>query len=167
MTGCTGAQANGNGPIFTLEQLAPILPENGRLLGLDVGSKTIGLALSDTARCIASPLFVIRRTRFRDDVRRLDDIIDTHAIAALIVGMPYNMDASEGRRAQSTRAFAANVLRHRQIAIAFWDERLSSVAAERAMIDAHMSRAKRRAVIDKAAAAFILQGALDRLRSLP
>ena len=139
------------------------LGKDERLLGLDLGTKTIGLALSDLGLRIASPLQTIRRTKFRNDAARLLELCAEHRIGDLVIGLPINMDGSEGPRAQATRAFVRNLAAHTKLPIAFWDERLSTAAAERAMIDADLSRAKRAARIDAAAASFILQGALDRL----
>jgi putative Holliday junction resolvase len=130
-------------------------------LGLDVGAKTIGIALSDVGRIIATPTTTIRRTKFRDDVAQLKALVEEHEIAALIIGMPFNMDGSEGPRCQSVRQFAANVLEVIDIPAALWDERLSTVTAERALLEADMSRKRRAEVIDKMAAAVILQSALD------
>jgi putative Holliday junction resolvase len=139
------------------------LPAEGALLGLDLGEKTIGLALSDLRRKIASPLLTIRRTKFAADAAALLAEARRHAVAALVIGLPLNMDGSEGPRAQSARAFARNLAKLTDLPIAFWDERLSTVAVERELIGADVSRRKRAAVIDQHAAAFILQGALDRL----
>jgi len=136
-------------------------------LGLDLGTKTIGVALSDLSRTIASPMLTIPRTKFQGDADRLIALIAEHEIAAMILGLPLNMDGSEGPRCQSTRAFAVNLAKRTECAIAFWDERLSTVAAERVLIEADRSRARRKVLIDKVAAAFILQGALDRLAGLP
>ncbi len=152
--------------IVDIANLSAHIPEQGRILGLDVGSKTIGLALSDTRRIIATPLDVMRRAKFADDAAHLEALIHAHEIVALVIGMPYNMDGSVGPRAQSTRAFARNLSTYAKVPMVLWDERLSSVAADRAMLAADMSRAKRKSRIDKSAAAFILQGALDCLRSL-
>ena len=137
-----------------------------RFLGLDLGTKTIGLALSDIAGLIASPYDTIRRTKFTRDAERLSEIIDEHAVAALVLGLPRNLDGSEGPRAQSTRAFARNLARLQQQPILLWDERLTTAAAERVLLDADTSRARRAEVVDKIAATLILQGALDRLSEL-
>jgi putative holliday junction resolvase len=134
-----------------------------RLLGLDVGTKTIGLALSDVERCVASPLETIRRTKFSADVRRLLEIAEEQGVGGLVVGLPVNMDGSEGPRAQSVRAFVRNLLALTAMPVAFWDERLSTAAAERALLEADLSRKRRAVLIDKTAAALILQGALDRM----
>lgn len=149
-----------------LEGFAAVLAPRQPLLGLDLGEKTIGLALSDTARRIATPLRTIRRAKFTLDAAELLKVVAEHQVAGLVVGLPLNMDGSEGPRAQSTRAFARNLSRLSDIPIAFWDERLSTVAAERALIAADMSRKKRADLIDHVAAGYILQGALDRLAHL-
>jgi putative Holliday junction resolvase len=149
--------------IVTLETLPPLLAPNARLIGVDLGTKTIGLALSDTRRTIASPLETLRRTKFRPDAERLLAIAKLHDAGALVIGLPRNMDGSEGPRAQSTRAFVKNLAPMTQLAIAFWDERLSTAAVTRTLIEADTSRKRRTALVDKMAAAYILQGALDRL----
>lgn len=142
------------------------LPAAGRLLGLDVGDKTVGLAVSDSARSIASPVDTIRRGKLAADVAALQGFIASRQPVALVIGLPVNMDGSEGPRCQSVRAFARNIAQ-RGIALpqAFWDERLSTAAVERFLIgEADMTRARRDRVVDKMAAAYILQGALDALR---
>ena len=143
------------------------LPPAGALVGLDLGEKTIGVAVSDATRMIASPLALIRKTRFTDDVGALFKLVDSRHPVGLVIGLPVNMDGSEGPRCQSSRAWARNVLRLRpDQPIAFWDERMSSMAVNRMLIgEADVSRARRAEVVDKAAAAWILQGALDRLRN--
>ena len=138
----------------------------GPLMGLDLGTRTIGVAVSDGLRMTATALETVRRTRFAADAARLEAIIAGRAIGAVVLGLPRNMDGSEGPRCQSTRAFARNLAARIDRPIAFWDERLSTVAAERALLAADSSRKRRRQVIDKVAAAFILQGALDRLAIL-
>ena len=148
-------------PAENPRDLLPDLNPGQRLLGLDVGAKTIGIALSDLSRIIASPTTTIRRTKFRADVTQLKALVEEHEIAALIIGMPFNMDGSEGPRCQSVRQFAANVLEVIDIPAALWDERLSTVTAERVLLEADMSRKRRAEVIDKMAAAVILQSALD------
>lgn len=145
---------------------ARLLAPGRALLGLDFGTKTIGVAVSDTFRRIASPLETIRRTRFTADAARLLAIADGRAIAGLVLGLPRNMDGSEGPRAQATRAFARNLSGLTDRPITFWDERLSTVAAERALLEADTSRRRRAEVIDHVAAGFILQGLLDRLGHL-
>ena len=138
----------------------------GPLMGLDLGTKTIGVAVSDGLRISATALETVRRTRFAADAARLEEIIAGRGIAAIVLGLPRNMDGSEGPRCQSTRAFARNLAARIAQPIAFWDERLTTVAAERALLAADSSRKRRRQVIDKVAAAYILQGALDRLAIL-
>ncbi|MBY6243478.1 Holliday junction resolvase RuvX [Methylosinus sp. Sm6] len=154
------------GEKMTIEELAALLPAKGRLMGLDVGTKTIGLALSDVERRLASPLETIRRGKFTADAERLDALATQFDIAALIVGLPLNMDGSEGPRAQATRAFMRNLGARFALRYAFWDERLSTAAVTRELLAQDASRAKRAAVVDRMAAAYILQGALDRLRRL-
>ena len=143
------------------------LPPAGALVGLDLGEKTIGVAVSDATRMIASPLSLIRKSKFTDDIDALFKLVDSRRPVGLILGLPVNMDGSEGPRAQSSRAWARNLLRLKpDLPIAFWDERMSSMAVNRMLIDeADLSRARRAEVVDKAAAAWILQGALDRLRN--
>ena len=142
---------------------AACLPERGALVGIDPGTKTLGLALSDITRLIASPLETIRRTKFTADAARLLAIADRHKVAGFVLGLPANLDGSEGPRAQAARAFARNLNRVTALPVLLWDERLSTVAAERALLEADASRRRRAEVIDKLAAALILQGALDRL----
>ena len=156
----------GKDSVIAIEALAQVLRPGGRLLGLDVGSKTIGLALSDMTRAVATPLTTIKRTKFTKDAGELSEIIENHEIFALVIGLPLNMDGSEGPRAQSVRAFARNLSSHVSLPVAFWDERLSTAAAERTLLEADASRKRRGEVIDKMAAAIILQGALDRLKGL-
>ncbi len=139
---------------------------HGPVMGLDLGTKTIGVAVSDDLKITATALEIVRRTKFSADAARLEEIIAGRGIAAIVLGLPRNMDGSEGPRCQSTRAFAHNLAARIAQPIAFWDERLSTVAAERALLAADSSRKRRREVIDKVAAAFILQGALDRLAVL-
>ncbi len=148
-------------PLRNPAELPANLPSGQRLLGLDLGRKTIGLALSDIPLTIASPLETIKRTRFGDDAERLGRLIEEFAVGALVIGLPINMDGSEGRRCQSVRAFAANLMARIDIDICFWDERLSTRAAERMFIDADLTRRRRGELIDKAAAAYILLWALD------
>lgn len=141
-----------------------MLAPEARLLGLDVGTKTIGLALSDVTRSIATPYETIRRTKFTSDAKILVDIVDKMEVGGLIIGLPINLDGSEGPRAQSTRAFARNLAKYIDLPMAFWDERLSTAAVERHLIEADASRKRRAEVVDRMAAAYILQGALDRLK---
>jgi putative Holliday junction resolvase len=133
--------------------------------GLDLGEKTIGVAVCDATRTIASPFELIRKSKFTAEAQRLFKIMDERRLSGIVIGLPVNMDGTEGPRAQSCRAFARNLLRLREdLPIAFWDERLSSAAVNRMLIDeADLTRAKRAEVVDRAAAAYILQGALDRL----
>lgn len=150
--------------VCELRDLRAALDGGRRLLGLDVGAKTIGLAISDAGLVVASPLETIRRTKFTAGVRALARIIAERRVGGLVVGLPVNMDGSEGRRCQSVRQFVANLLEHIELPVAFWDERLSTVAVERVLIaEADMSRRRRARVVDKMAAAYILQGALDAL----
>ena len=142
------------------------IPRPAALAGLDLGTKTIGLAVSDALMGHATPLLTIKRRKFTQDAEALEAELDRRDIRGLVLGLPLNMDGSEGPRAQSTRAFARNLTRRRDLPILLWDERLSTVAAERALLEADTSRAKRAEVIDHVAAAIILQGALDRLAHL-
>ena len=151
-------------PVLSLVDALSVLPPRGVLLGLDLGSKTIGVAASDPDRRVAAPVETISRRRFSLDARRILDLAAERRAAGFVLGLPINMDGSEGPRAQTTRAFARNLARLTELPIALWDERLSTAAVERALIAADASRAKRRSVIDQHAAAYILQGALDRLR---
>jgi putative holliday junction resolvase len=140
------------------------LPSAGKLLGLDLGTKTIGVAISDGVRYSATPLETITRTKFTKDAERIGELIGENQAVGIVLGLPLNMDGSEGPRAQSTRAFARNLSQKVSIPIAFWDERLSTAAVTRMMIDADVRRDKRAEVVDKLAASYILQGALERLR---
>jgi putative Holliday junction resolvase len=149
-----------------ITDFATALPSHGAVAGLDLGDKTLGVAVSDTFRQVASPLETIRRSKFTADAAALLAIAAARNLSGLILGLPRNMDGSEGPRCQSTRAFARNLSRLTDLPITFWDERLSTVAAERALLEADTSRKRRAEVIDHVAAAFILQGALDRLRYL-
>ena len=141
------------------------LSEKGKLMGLDLGTKTIGVAVSDALRMTASPAETIKRTKFTADAERLLEFISRNAITGIVIGLPLNMDGTEGPRAQSTRAFVRNFSQKTDLPIAFWDERLSTMAVTRTMIEADLSRARRAEVVDKLAASYILQGALDRLRN--
>lgn len=150
--------------VLDLKNLKAALKPGQRLLGLDVGTKTIGLALSDVGLSVATPMETIARSRFRTDAERIAKIVSAQDVGGLVIGLPVSMDGREGPRCQSVRQFAANLLGHVDIAIAFWDERLSTAAVERVLIqEADMSRRRRAQVIDKMAAAYILQGALDTL----
>jgi putative Holliday junction resolvase len=153
-------------PLVAIEDLPDLLAPEARLLGLDVGTKTVGLALSDVTRSIATPFHTVRRTKFTQDAKLIQATIEEHAVGALVIGFPLNLDGSEGPRAQSTRAFARNLGAHIAVPMMFWDERLSTAAVERHLIEAGASRKRRAEVIDRMAAAYILQGALDRLRRL-
>jgi putative Holliday junction resolvase len=145
-----------------LNDAAP-LPERGALIGLDLGSKTIGVAASDPDRRLAATVETVSRTRFTLDAERLLALAGERRAVGFVLGLPLNMDGTEGPRAQATRAFARNFSKLTALPIALWDERLSTAAVERALIEADASRKKRKAVIDQHAAAYILQGALDRL----
>lgn len=147
-----------------VEDFAAALAPGQALAGLDLGTRTIGVAVSDRMRAVATPLETIRRRKFGQDAARLLELIERREIGGIVLGLPRNMDGSEGPRAQSTRAFARNLARLTDLPITYWDERLSTVAAERALLEADTSRARRAEVIDHVAAGFILQGALDRLR---
>ncbi len=142
------------------------LPANRAVAGLDFGEKTIGIAISDLRRSVATPTQTIRRTKFTADAAELLALAAARGIAGLILGLPLNMDGSEGPRVQTTRAFARNLSRLTTLPIAYWDERLSTVAATRALLEADMSRKRRNEVIDHVAAGYILQGALDRMAHL-
>jgi putative Holliday junction resolvase len=149
-----------------LEEFAKALPIEGALMGLDLGTVTIGLAISDVRRRIATPLRTIQRTRFSADARDLLAEAARLAVAGLVLGLPLNMDGSEGPRAQATRAFARNLAPLASLPLLFWDERLSTAAVTRTLLEADASRKRRDAVVDKMAAAYILQGALDRMARL-
>ena len=148
------------------EDVAELAALRGALMGLDLGTKTIGIAVSDGLRMSATALETIRRSKFAADAERLRRIAEGRGVAAIVLGLPRNMDGSEGPRCQSTRAFARNLAGALGMPIALWDERLSTVAAQRALLEADSSRKRRAEVIDKVAAAYILQGALDRLAAL-
>jgi len=152
--------------IIAIEDLPPLLARDARLLGLDVGTKTVGMALSDVSRSVATPFDTIRRTKFTADAKTIREVVEKNQIGALVIGLPLNLDGSEGPRAQSTRAFARNLAAHVMVPIVFWDERLSTAAVERQLIEADASRKRRAEVVDRMAAAYILQGALERLRRL-
>jgi putative Holliday junction resolvase len=152
--------------IAAIEDLPTILPPGATLAGLDLGTKTIGLAVSDRGLSFAHPRPVIVRKKFTADAQALLKTFTAEGVGAVVVGLPVNMDGSEGPRAQASRAFVRNMERLTALPFAFWDERLSTVAAERTLIEMDFSRGKRAGLIDSAAAAFILQGVLDRLRML-
>lgn len=149
-------------PILNLDDIAAT---TGPLLGLDPGTKTLGLAISDRTRLIATPLKTIRRKKFTPDAAELLEIYDRNDAAALVIGLPVNMDGSSGPRVQSVKDFANNLMNIRDLPIFFWDERLSTMAVTRGMLAADMSRKKRAENVDKLAAGYILQGVLDRLRN--
>jgi len=147
-----------------IKELKSTLKRGEKLMGLDLGSKTIGLALSDSLLSCASPLETIARTKFTKDAIRLEELINEHEVGALVLGLPLEMDGTEGARCQSTRDFARNFLGRREMPVAFWDERLSTSAVERMLVnDVDMTRKRRGEVIDKLAATYILQGALDAI----
>eukprot|EP00903_Cladosiphon_okamuranus_P001461 g1459.t1 len=152
-----------NDPALSLADFIGAVPTNTRLIGLDLGTKTIGLALSDLGRGIASPMETIRRKKFTLDAEKLLQICDQQEVGGIVLGLPLNMDGSEGPRAQATRAFARNLSQKTDLPITYWDERLSTAAVTRTLLEADSSRAKRAEAVDKMAAAFILQGFLDRL----
>jgi putative Holliday junction resolvase len=147
-----------------IAEFATLLPERGRLIGVDAGTKTLGLALSDVTRTIASPLETIIRKKFTLDAARLFELVREHDIGGLVIGLPINLDGTEGPRAQGTRAICRNINKLSPLPILLWDERLTTQAAERMLIDADQTRKRRGEVIDKLAATLILQNALDRLR---
>ena len=150
--------------ITVIELIKGTLAPEQRLLGLDVGAKTVGLALSDVSLTVATPLETVRRGKFAEDAGRLRAIIAAEGVGGLIIGLPVEMDGTEGPRCQSVRQFAENLLEHVDLPMAFWDERLSTKAVERVLIEeADMTRKRRAEVIDKMAAAYILQGALDAM----
>ena len=150
--------------LLALQSALENLPQTARLMGLDLGTKTIGIATSDLTRQIATPITTIARTKFTQDTTELLAIAKKENVGVLVLGLPINMDGSEGTRAQATRAFARNLTKLTALPIVFWDERLSTAAVERMLIDADASRATRDRVVDKLAAAWILQSALDSLR---
>jgi len=154
--------------VVDITELPALLPRYGALVGLDLGEKTIGVAVSDPARIVASPLRTLRKTKFTDDARTLFKLVEGREVAGLVIGLPVNMDGTEGVRCQSNRAFARNLLRlYPDLVITFWDERMSTMAVNRFLIDEmDASRAKREGLVDQMAAGWILQGALERLRGL-
>jgi putative Holliday junction resolvase len=163
----TGAMSNPQtGNLSTLEDAAPSFGRFSRLMGLDLGTKTIGLALSDVQRQLASPLETIQRKKFTDDANRMIELAKKYDVAAFVIGLPLNMDGTEGPRAQATRAFVRNMAKLDPRPFIFWDERLSTAAVTRTLIEQDASRAKRAEVVDRMAAAYILQGALDRLQAM-
>lgn len=153
--------------IVEVDRLKSSLAPNTRLLGLDLGEKTIGIALSDTLLTVATPMETLKRGKFAADASKIDAIIEKQNVGGIVVGLPLNMDGSDGPSAQSARAFARNFAARSQVPILLWDERLSTAAVTRTLIDADASRRRRAEVVDKMAAAYILQGVLDRLRLSP
>ena len=149
-----------------IRDFAAALPRTAAVAGLDLGTATIGVAVSDSFRRVASPLETIRRKKFTVDAARLIEILKARAIAGIVLGLPLNMDGTEGPRCQATRAFARNLGGLSDLPMTFWDERLSTVAAERALLEADTTRNRRAEVIDHGAASYILQGALDRMAPL-
>lgn len=153
-------------PADDVLQALAALPRGPRLMGVDLGTKTIGLALSDVERRIASPLETIRRTKFQADVAALLALATRHEVAGLVVGLPLNMDGSDGPRVQSTQSFVRNLGKLTPLPVIYWDERLSTAAVTRTLIESDRSRARRAELVDKLAAAYILQGLLDRLAAI-
>jgi putative pre-16S rRNA nuclease len=153
-------------PSFSIGDLAAALPRHAAIFGLDVGTKTIGVAISDVSRTIATAVGTIRRKKFTSDIAELFALARERGAAGYVVGLPINFNGTEGPRAQACRAFARNLSRLTEAPIAMWDERLSTAAAERALLAADASRKRRAEVIDAVAAAYILQGALDRMKHL-
>ena len=155
-------------PVLDIEDFAAALPQYAAIVGLDPGEKTIGVAVSDVTRTVASPLALIEKTKFSKDAEQLFKLMDSRNAIAVVIGMPMNMDGTEGVRCQSNRALGRNLLRLKpELPITFWDERLSTAAVTRVLIDEHdISRKRRDEVVDKMAAGWILQGALERLRGL-
>ena len=149
--------------IDDIRQLRAAVPQGSRLIGLDVGTKTIGTALSDTRLVIASPLETIRRRRFRDDAAALFALVDRHGVGGLVIGLPLRLRGGDSPRTQSVRQFARNLLAMRDMPTAFWDERLSTAAVTREMIAADLTRKRRAEIVDRVAAAYILQGCLDAI----
>ena len=149
-----------------MTDFAKSLPKIGALLGLDLGTKTIGIAVSDLTRSVATPLETIKRQNFSKDADNLLKLCNYRALKGIVLGLPRNMNGTEGSRAQSTRAFARNLNKKTNVIITFWDERLSTIAAEKALLEANITRKRRSEVIDHVAASYILQGALDRLKHL-
>lgn len=155
-------------PVLDIEDFAAALPQYAAVVGLDPGEKTIGVAVSDVTRTVASPLALIEKTKFSKDTEQLFKLMDSRNAVAIVIGLPMNMDGTEGVRCQSNRALGRNLLRLKpDLPITFWDERLSTAAVTRVLIDEHdISRKRRDEVVDKMAAGWILQGALERLRGL-
>jgi putative Holliday junction resolvase len=160
----SGMDSDGLGRVLEVDAFARVLPAGARLLGIDLGTKTMGLALSDVSRTIASGLTTLSRRKFSVDAPRLLALAEEHGVGGFVLGLPINLNGTEGPRAQATRAFARNLSKLTALPILLWDERLSTAAAERVLLEADTSRRRRATVIDKIAATLILQGALDRLK---
>ena len=152
--------------VCNITEIKASLPPGRRVMGLDVGAKTIGLALADLSLTVATPYETLRRSKFTKDAERLAGIVEAEDVGALVIGLPLSMDGAEGRQAQSVRQFAVNLAERLDIPVALWDERLSTAAVTRTLLEADASRKRRAEVVDKMAAAYILQGALDRLANL-
>jgi putative Holliday junction resolvase len=152
--------------VVTVAELKSLLASNARLIGFDLGEKTIGLALSDPMRTVATPLETLKRGKFGTDATLIESLIRKHGVGGIVIGLPLNMDGTDGPSAQSARAFGRNLAARSELPIVFWDERLSTAAVTRTLIDADASRKRRSEVVDKMAAAYILQGVLDRLRAM-
>jgi putative Holliday junction resolvase len=159
----TSHSAEARGRLLPLEEFRESLPPGARLIGIDVGTKTLGLAVSDVTRTIASGLVTLRRRKLALDLQELLAVVAQHGAGGFVIGLPLNLDGSSGPRAQATRAFARDLAKAAPLPILLWDERLSTTAAERTLLEADTSRRRRAAVIDKVAAVWILQGALDRM----
>jgi putative Holliday junction resolvase len=159
----TGGGAEGSGGILALDAFASSLTGKARLIGIDVGTKTLGLALTDVDRTIASGIVTLRRRKLADDLQSLLDLAKEQGVGGFVIGLPLNLDGSSGPRAQATRAFARNLAKAIDLPILLWDERMSTAAAERSLLEADASRRRRAEVIDKVSAVWILQGALDRM----
>ena len=160
----TSGGAEGSGGILPLEAFTNSVTAKARLIGVDVGTKTLGLALSDVERTIASGVVTLRRRKLAEDLRSLLQLAKEQGVGGFVVGLPLNLDGSSGPRAQATRAFARNLAKESGLPILLWDERLSTAAAERSLLETDASRRRRAEVIDKVSAVWILQGALDRMR---
>ncbi len=150
-------------PVVAIEELRAVLPKGRAVLALDLGERNIGVALSDVTRTVASPLATLRKAKFTTNATELAELCTANAVGGIVIGLPVNMDGTEGPKAQSARQFAANLAGRVDLPVALWDERLSTVAVTRAMIDADTSRRRRAELVDRLAAAYILQGALDFL----
>ena len=162
--GVAPTDSHSRGRVLAADEFAEALPAGARLLGLDVGTKTVGVALSDVTRTIASGLTTLARGKFAADAGRLLGLVQEHRVGGFVIGLPISLDGSEGPRAQATRAFTRNLGRLTPLPVLLWDERLTTAAAERSLLEADASRRRRAQVIDKVAATLILQSALDRLK---